>query len=256
MADTEALDAFSQECFKLGCLKGFKYFKCYLRGREELIVTIRDRNRQQFPEHFSPIKARLLTVVSKGHPPASPCNREPEQVRNVSDSEYVFLVATYARYGRPIVWIRSQNPKMKFGRQEVENWACDAAFTATDMDEDLPLRLYTIEKWPQKPTDVHIWDIIAELINICVSPPPTNPFELDWDEAPLKSLPTAEMDIEQRKEMLEQLSPTELGQLLFPTSGLISQLQIMKMDNETQNELKKLLYAHFELSSGLPKARQ
>ena len=35
------MDVFSKELLRVGTLKGFKYFSCYLRGREELLVEIR-----------------------------------------------------------------------------------------------------------------------------------------------------------------------------------------------------------------------
>ena len=35
------MDAFSKDLLRVGTLKGFKYFSCYLRGREELLVEIK-----------------------------------------------------------------------------------------------------------------------------------------------------------------------------------------------------------------------
>lgn len=34
------MDAFAKELLRVGTLKGFKYFSCYLRGREELLIEI------------------------------------------------------------------------------------------------------------------------------------------------------------------------------------------------------------------------
>jgi len=34
------LDDFYKDCLRFGCLKCFKHFSLYLRGREELLVTV------------------------------------------------------------------------------------------------------------------------------------------------------------------------------------------------------------------------
>ncbi|KAJ1497632.1 hypothetical protein HMI54_013468, partial [Coelomomyces lativittatus] len=39
-SEANKLGAFLSDCLFVGCLKGFKYFEVYLRGREELLVRV------------------------------------------------------------------------------------------------------------------------------------------------------------------------------------------------------------------------
>eukprot|EP01004_Peranema_trichophorum_P007191 NODE_5979_length_943_cov_25.493902_g5391_i0.p1 GENE.NODE_5979_length_943_cov_25.493902_g5391_i0~~NODE_5979_length_943_cov_25.493902_g5391_i0.p1 ORF type:complete len:266 (-),score=56.93 NODE_5979_length_943_cov_25.493902_g5391_i0:146-886(-) len=235
MADTltEELEMFSQECLKIGCLKGFKYFNCYLRGREELVVTVHDtESTSQTPGN------KLFTVVSKGHPPASPCEREAPRFRLSSPNNYVFLIATYARYGRPMVWLRSNNNNAKFQTQDVPNWASDQFPVNSEQLADLPLKLFSIESWPSQPRQTHIWDVISELVHLCISPT-CNPFALNWNSEPLISLP--------RSNKSSPSNSKNWARQLFATAGLISQLQLMAHTNEIGLEYDALCDGHFEL---------
>lgn len=47
--------------------------------------------------------------------------------------------------------------------------------------EDMPLTLETTERWPHANTQVTIWEIVAELVTLCVTPNPKNPFEIAFE---------------------------------------------------------------------------
>lgn len=103
----------SHEQLRLGTLTGFQYFSCYLRGREELLVTI---NREAptaagHPESpgqgglsIAPSPRKPISPDPLGKPPASPASRE---ITAASDTECVFLIGAYQRYKSPFVWLRS-----------------------------------------------------------------------------------------------------------------------------------------------------
>ncbi|KAJ3585771.1 hypothetical protein NHX12_014489 [Muraenolepis orangiensis] len=121
------LQHFLTDLASLGSLQGFRYFQPWLRGREEL----------------------LLTVV----------NEDPEV--NCT----LFLLAGYAKYGRPYAWIRSNHERL------VSIGGVDS------MVKDTPLKLKSITDWQTQ--EVRIWDVVNELVCLCTTPSPSNPFALD-----------------------------------------------------------------------------
>lgn len=154
------MDAFCRECLRFGCLKEFEYFSLYLRGREELLVTVYQPSdnatpsRNAFVPSPSPIKMMLETRV----PPASPAAHEEKR----PDSESVFLLGGYARYKCPYVWLRSCSKQLQ--RKMAQ-------------DMDMPLKLNTTEQWKQG--GVRAWDMVAEVLRLAIKPPPHNPFKID-----------------------------------------------------------------------------
>ena len=97
----------------------------------------------------------------------------------------VFLIGGYARYNCPYVWLRSNHHRrLNFVKSS---------------DKDLPLKLNSTENWKKvsraphgnrlalapahtspSPTQnpVAVWDIVAELVSLNVTPAPANPFAL------------------------------------------------------------------------------
>ncbi len=53
------MDVFSKELLRVGTLKGFLHFHCYLRGREELVVTIPKENKEEI--------AQVITLKTIAH---------------------------------------------------------------------------------------------------------------------------------------------------------------------------------------------
>eukprot|EP00906_Rhabdomonas_costata_P031827 RCo044910 len=250
-ADSQDLEAFSHECLKIGCLRGFKYFNCYLRGREELLVTVFGDGKstaKSEPEEKEG-EFRTFSVISRGHPPASPRAHEPKGFCSEEPNEFVFLVATYARYGRPLVWVRSRNKNVKFTTEDVKDWMnpdSQGSPSSSCGDEDLPLCLTSTEAWPRTPKTIHVWDVIAELVGLCVVPSPTNPFELTWGEGVLDGLGRDKSLLHLPKKQDGALSANTVQQL-FATGALISQFQSMALPKFLHKEHERLCAAHFEL---------
>ncbi|KAG9284543.1 hypothetical protein G9A89_014147 [Geosiphon pyriformis] len=191
--ETARLNVFLTDCLSLGCLKGFKHFELYLRGREELLLRVynigkptsdRETSRRSYNSLslaksqsnalFSPRTFRNLSNGSISEailPPNSPLDQELER----DTSKTVFLIAGYARYKRPYVWLRS-NHKRLIQLQDDQK-----------IETDNPLKLETLADW--KNQNIMLWDIIAEIISLSLSPPPANPFEIDhtyYDTLPLE----------------------------------------------------------------------
>ncbi|KAI8877965.1 hypothetical protein K501DRAFT_229294 [Backusella circina FSU 941] len=77
----------------------------------------------------------------------------------------VFLIAGYAKYRCPYVWLRSHHDKLI---KQQPNQA---------IEDDNPLQLRKTSEWKTK--DVALWEILAEILSMTVHP--TNPFEVDFD---------------------------------------------------------------------------
>ncbi|KAK3604656.1 hypothetical protein CHS0354_007199 [Potamilus streckersoni] len=198
------LQSFLSEMLKMATVKGFRYFVMYIRGKEEIVLSV--VNEQQVPsntfcidnsvpnkgrrksrvdilsasESFSstnlPYDQRSLLLSQRsqmvlsthgvsgvGLPPASPSEAE----FNVDESSTLFLVAGYARYICPYVWVRSNHERLVKLTGDCQR------------EKDNPLRLKSTLKW--KDRDVYIWDLVAEVVKLCTYPAPTNPFAIDFD---------------------------------------------------------------------------
>jgi hypothetical protein len=131
-----------------------------------------------------------------GLPPASPCEHEEFEA---DDEATVFLIAGYAKYSRPYVWVRNglrtkqrqapRRPKVRTNHERL------VKLSAAERDKDAPLRLESTQAWleqgscgwpprfegssPQK--DIKLWDIIAELVALCAQSKAANPFAVNFD---------------------------------------------------------------------------
>ncbi|KAG0036110.1 hypothetical protein BGZ82_004693 [Podila clonocystis] len=191
-SETARLSTFLSECLLVGTLKGFYYFEVYLRGREELLLQVYNDikppsngigNNTQ-PNSITLAKSRPTNILStrtlrslksssskKAPPPLSPIDTELEK----DESRATFLIAGYPRYKCPYVWLRSNHKRL------IQN-NNDQKVEAND-----PLKLSTISSW--RTDDVRLWDIMAEIITLTLSPSPVNPFRINhvyFDTLPLE----------------------------------------------------------------------
>jgi len=197
------LHGFLNDLLRVGSLKGFRYFGMYLRGREELLLRVQNEqtcsghhplgrcesqgtenensdSTDSFPVRRGLPRNRDSFVLSRdaqrtlsgfeflaiGLPPASPCSSEISPVDNYTT---LFLIASYARYKSPYVWVRSNHDRLiKLSDTEPGEQT---------VIKDSPLKLRSILDWSSK--DIKIWDIISEIVRINVQPQPRNPFAID-----------------------------------------------------------------------------
>lgn len=87
-ATTRTLDLFYKDALKLGTLRCFEHFQLYLKGREELVVTVFNHGgvhgeglspRQSEQHLFRPLLSRQESVggtMTNSLPPASPAAHE------------------------------------------------------------------------------------------------------------------------------------------------------------------------------------
>mmetsp|Transcript_44128 Transcript_44128/g.112628 ORF Transcript_44128/g.112628 Transcript_44128/m.112628 type:complete len:237 (-) Transcript_44128:116-826(-) len=154
MGTKAALDEFYKDCLRFGNLRCFTHFSLYLKGREEVLVTV-------YHGATSPQASPPFGMVGMGAntlPPASPATRE---MGIDIPGETMFLVGAYARYSCPYVWLRSNLRKLK-----------------SQEERDLPLDLPSTQRWVDG--GIHVWDIVEELVIMNVFPSPHNPYEINF----------------------------------------------------------------------------
>ncbi|KAH9488579.1 hypothetical protein Btru_064255, partial [Bulinus truncatus] len=193
------LQKFLWELANFGTVRGFKHFTCYLRGKEELIVSVKNKIKGSSPslihstlpppafkkplcatdsfnsfnlpyDKGSLVHSLQSQTLLRGRQdreedllPASPSEEETLLEADVT----LFLIAGYARYACPYVWVRSNHDRLfKLSGDK-------------DDDRDSPLKLKSTARW--KDEDVKIFDIVAEIVKLCTYPAPRNPFEIDFD---------------------------------------------------------------------------
>ncbi|KAL4220517.1 hypothetical protein ACF0H5_020916 [Mactra antiquata] len=102
-------------------------------------------------------------VKDVGLPPASPSEGE---TLPTDEKSTLFMIAGYGRYNCPYVWVRSNHDRL-------------VKLTGESREKDCPLKLKSTLKW--KDNEIHVWDLVAELVKLCTYPAPRNPFEIDFE---------------------------------------------------------------------------
>ncbi|KAI9593332.1 hypothetical protein BDF19DRAFT_166668 [Syncephalis fuscata] len=215
-SEARRLTEFLDDCLSFGCLKGFRHFELYLRGREELLVRIYHEvgSRSPLPTSLSLARGQnrayltsrtQRTIASTPPdtpvPPLSPLDRDLAK----DTARTVFLIAAYARYKCPYVWLRSNQDRL------LETQDSDPTISS-----DAPIRLDSVTNWRHR--DIQLVDIIAEITQQTLDPPPENPFAVDhsfFESQPLEEsmlLTGAMVDFLQRL-CLRKYSYTEQGKL-------------------------------------------
>uniref|UniRef100_A0AAY5K2A2 DUF7886 domain-containing protein n=1 Tax=Esox lucius TaxID=8010 RepID=A0AAY5K2A2_ESOLU len=216
----QKLQHFLTDLALLGSLQGFQYFQPWLRGREELLLTVVNEDLGWRSPGFAVSEASSFSsglsssstssTFSLASDPGSPLPEDPEgphqapqprqrhsqrpdhpghtedhllpaspSEREIAVPEVnctLFLLAGYAKYGRPYAWIRSNHERL------VNIGGTDS------MVKDTPMKLKSITDWGSQ--GIRVWDIVSELVCLCTIPSPSNPFALDMRY--LKSLPLSE----------------------------------------------------------------
>eukprot|EP01062_Namystynia_karyoxenos_P029016 TRINITY_DN21875_c0_g2_i1.p2 TRINITY_DN21875_c0_g2~~TRINITY_DN21875_c0_g2_i1.p2 ORF type:complete len:240 (+),score=86.24 TRINITY_DN21875_c0_g2_i1:69-788(+) len=209
------LDKMTSDSRKIGTICCFRFFSCYLRGKEEIVVTLR-----ACPGHRIR-RSIMLRVVKEGHAPASPAHHAV----NGEISQIQFLLAGYAKYERPMVWCRTMHEEHSFDEEEVDGWSRSGGWHKTAKStHDCPILLPSMYDWVNRPRELGLRDFIAELMQLTMDPPPVNPFAVDFDR--LSSHPS------------DVRAMAEVG-------ALIHQLQQLPYSEPVAGELERLyaLYA-------------
>ncbi|XP_059210723.1 uncharacterized protein si:dkey-19b23.7 [Centropristis striata] len=218
------LQHFLSDLALLGSLQGFKYFQPWLRGKEELLLTVVNEDLGWRSPGFVVSRASSFSSTSScnssdvspsssspsldsrsssplpGEPrgPRGPPTHthtktpQPQTVREPGSEEHLLPASPSERE----IAVPEVNCTLfllagyvRYGRPYAwirSNHERLVNIGGTDsMVKDTPMKLKSIADWQTR--GVRVWDVISELVCLCTVPSPSNPFALDMRY--IKSLP-------------------------------------------------------------------
>ncbi|XP_071315268.1 uncharacterized protein [Trachinotus anak] len=217
------LQHFLNDLALLGSLQGFKYFQPWLRGKEELLLTVVNEDlgwrspgfvvsrassscptsscnsSDVSPSSSSPSLASRSSSPLPGEPTGPRDHQsqthtkpQPQTARDPSSEEHLLPASPSERE----IAVPEVNCTLfllagyvKYGRPYAwirSNHERLVNIGGTDsMVKDTPMKLKSISDWQTR--GIRVWDIVSELVCLCTMPSPSNPFALDMRY--IKSLP-------------------------------------------------------------------
>ncbi|KAM9426843.1 uncharacterized protein KZ484_022915 [Pholidichthys leucotaenia] len=214
------LQHFLSDLALLGSLQGFKYFQPWLRGKEELLLTVVNEDLGWRSPGFMVSRASSSSSASSSdissnssssspsldsrsssplpgepHGPTdiqSHTKTEPHTHRDPSSEDHLLPASPSERE----IAVPEVNCTLfllagyvKYGRPYAwirSNHERLVNIGGTDsMVRDTPMKLKSITDWQTH--GVRVWDVVSELVCLCTVPSPCNPFALDMRY--IKSLP-------------------------------------------------------------------
>ncbi|XP_061815147.1 uncharacterized protein [Nerophis lumbriciformis] len=212
------LQHFLSDLALLGSLQGFKYFQPWLRGKEELLLTVVNEDLGWRSPGFAVSRASSSgsssssadstssSSLSLASQAASPLPGGPEgppaahpthaKTHKHVDSEEHLLPASPSEeeIAEPEVncTLFLLAGYVKYGRPHAwirSNHERLVSIGGSDsMVRDTPVKLKSITDW--QAGGVRVWDVVSELVCLCTVPFPSNPFALDMRY--IQSLPAPE----------------------------------------------------------------
>ncbi|KAK5875806.1 hypothetical protein CesoFtcFv8_026848 [Champsocephalus esox] len=210
------LQHFLNDLALLGSLQGFKYFQPWLRGKEELLLTVVNEDLGFRSPGFVVSRASSLSSISSCNssdvspsrsspslgsrgssplpgeeppgprepPPHTHTKTQPQTVREPCSEEHLLPASPSERE----IAVPEVNCTLfllagyvKYGRPYAwirSNHERLVNIGGTDsMVKDTPMKLKSISDWQTR--GIRVWDVISELVCLCTVPSPSNPFALD-----------------------------------------------------------------------------
>ncbi|MED6292896.1 hypothetical protein CHARACLAT_005314 [Characodon lateralis] len=218
------LQHFLNDLALLGSLQGFKYFQPWLRGKEELLLTVVNEDLGWRSPGFLVSRASSYASTSRcsssdaspsssspslDSRSSSPLPGEPQGLRDVQTTNSHSRTLTHTDRepsseehllpGSPSegeIAVPEVNCTLfllagyiKYGRPYAwirSNHERLVNIGGMDsMVKDTPMKLKSITDWQTR--GIRVWDIVSELVCLCTIPSPSNPFALDMRY--IKTLP-------------------------------------------------------------------
>ncbi|XP_033839745.1 uncharacterized protein si:dkey-19b23.7 [Periophthalmus magnuspinnatus] len=212
------LQHFLADLALLGSLQGFKYFQPWLRGKEELLLTVVNEDlgwhspayvvsrasSSSSSSNSSDASSSSSTLSLASSRCSSPLPGDPQPTHNsvhksqlapVRDShnEEHLLPASPSEKEMAIPEVNCTlflvAGYVKYGRPYAwirSNHERLVNIGGIDsLVKDTPMKLKSITDWQTQ--GIRVWDVVSELVSLCTVPSPSNPFALDLRY--VKSLP-------------------------------------------------------------------
>ncbi|XP_068164910.1 uncharacterized protein si:dkey-19b23.7 [Antennarius striatus] len=209
------LQHFLSDLALLGSLQGFKYFQPWLRGKEEVLLTVVNEDLGWRSPGFAVSRASSYSSTSSCNssdvspsssspsldsrsssplpgepigardPPVHTVTKvQPKTTRSPSSEEHLLPASPSERE----IAVPEVNCTLfllagyvKYGRPYAwirSNHERLVNIGGTDsMVKDTPMKLKSISDWQTR--GIRVWDVVSELVCLCTVPSPSNPFALD-----------------------------------------------------------------------------
>ncbi|XP_017291613.1 uncharacterized protein si:dkey-19b23.7 isoform X2 [Kryptolebias marmoratus] len=205
------LQLFLSELALLGSLQGFKYFQPWLRGKEELLLTVVNEDlgwrspgflvsrassfsssSSSFSSGSSSSSSSSPSVDSRSGSPRGPPDLQPRphaktqpHAAREPGSEDHLLPASPSEREMAVPEVNCTlfllAGYVKYGRPHAwirsNHERLVSIGGADSMVKDTPMKLKSVADWQTR--SVHVWDVVSELVSLCTVPSPSNPFALD-----------------------------------------------------------------------------
>ncbi|GAA6069346.1 uncharacterized protein si:dkey-19b23.7 isoform X1 [Tachysurus ichikawai] len=195
------LQHFLSDLAILASLQGFHYFQPWLRGKEELLLTVVNEDLRWpapgFPASVassctSPTCSSTYSLDTDyassplpgecAQPPPKPQSPQVSQQHPSRSKDLHLLPASPSEREITVPEVnrtlRSNHERLMSDR------------VAGSSAKDSPIKLKSITDWVLTSQGTRVWDVVNELVGLCTMPPPDNPFSLDM--CYLQTLPLPE----------------------------------------------------------------
>ncbi|XP_056883133.1 uncharacterized protein si:dkey-19b23.7 [Takifugu flavidus] len=206
------LQQFLNDLALLGSLQGFKYFQPWLRGKEELLLTVVNEDLGWRSPGFVVSRASSSSATSScnssdvstsssspsldsrsssplpgepgGPQPDTGAKTQPQAARRPCGEEHL-LPASPSEQEIAVPEVNCTlfllAGYIKYGRpyawiRSNHERLVNIGGTVS-MVKDTPMKLKSIADWQTR--GVRVWDVVSELVCLCTIPSPSNPFALD-----------------------------------------------------------------------------
>ncbi|XP_052458438.1 uncharacterized protein LOC128017207 [Carassius gibelio] len=213
------LQHFLSELSILGSLQGFHYFQPWLRGREELLLTVVNDDLRCRSPGFAISAASTFTssTCSSSYSldsdysslPSAGEGPLPQHKQETSDTTQQQTPSSYRNVDSHLLPASPSEREIavpeinctlfllagyaKYGQPYAwirSNHERLVNVGGTDtLVKDTPMKLKSITDWVSTSQGTHVWDIVSEMVGLCTMPPPDNPFSLDMSYLQTLSLP-------------------------------------------------------------------
>ncbi|KAJ3440113.1 hypothetical protein M0812_16165 [Anaeramoeba flamelloides] len=180
MLNQQILTEWLNKVQDIGILKGFQHFETRIRGKEELLITIKSIENGQCVANFVNTKSRLfpnVTLNQENDLEHHEMDSNTNYLKPTKTSQAIFLLGSYIKYQKPYVWLRTRHAFLSSTGMNISSSQIQSSILKNKFKYDYPVELETLKRWTKKSNPLLL---IKELIEKII-PEVENAFQIDQD---------------------------------------------------------------------------